>query len=141
MFADAIVDALVVSAEDDEILLQAHLVGDVLVEAFAIGRDVDHVIVVALGLQGRDAAVDGLALHHHTGKAAIGIVVHASPFVACIVAQVVQMNLCQSLLLCPRQNRLVDKPFEHLGQYSDNIYSHHIAKLLIFEDILSLFRA
>ena len=124
MVADTLVDALVMTCKDDEIALQREFVGDMLVEAFAVGRREDHLVVVALGFQGCDAAVNGLALHHHTGTSAIGVVVYAAPFVEGVVTQVVQMDLCQSFFLCPCQDRLVYESFEHLGQHGDDIYSH-----------------
>ena len=103
------------AAEDDEVALHRHLVGYLLVEGIAVGRNVDYVVVFALGLQGGDASVDGLALHHHAGTAAIGIVVHTSPFVCSIVAQVVQMNLGETLLLRACQDGLAYESLQHLG--------------------------
>ena len=51
MLSYAVVYPLVVPAEDDEVLLQAHLIGYALVEGLPIGRGIDHLIVVALTLQ------------------------------------------------------------------------------------------
>ena len=93
MFAYAVVDTLVVSAKDDEVLLEREVVGYMLVKLLAVGRGVDDLIVVALRLECADTAVDGLALHHHAGEAPVGIVVDAAPFVGGVVAQVVEMNL------------------------------------------------
>ena len=57
--AHALVDAFVVAAENDEVFLQTHVIGHFLVETLTVGRDVDDIIVVALGLQSTDATVDG----------------------------------------------------------------------------------
>ena len=124
VLANAVVDALVVSAEDDDVLHHRQLVGHMLVELLAVGRSEYHLVVVALSLQGRDAAVDGLALHHHSGKSAIGVVVHAAPLVERVVAQIVQMYFGQAFLFRTCQNRLVDESLNHLWQHGDNVYSH-----------------
>ena len=50
MVADALVDAFVVTCEDDEVALERELIGDVLVEAFAVGRGEDDLVVVAFSL-------------------------------------------------------------------------------------------
>ena len=100
MVAHALVDALVVAAEDYDVALHREVVSHVLVELFAVGRREYHLVVVALCLQLRYAAVYRLALHHHAGKTTVRIVVYAAPFVSGVVAQVVQMNLCETLLLC-----------------------------------------
>ena len=88
MVAHPLVDTFVMTSQDDEVAFQRELVGDMLIEAFTVRRGEDHLVVVALSLEGGDAAVDGFALHHHTGAAAIGIVIHTAPFVEGIVAQV-----------------------------------------------------
>ena len=118
------VNTLVMSAENDDVLLQRQVVGNMLVELFAVGRREYHLVVVALRFQCRDAAVDRLYLHHHSREAPVRVVIHASPFVKCIVSEVVQMNLCQPLLLSPGKNRLVNESLYHLGQYGNNVYSH-----------------
>ena len=82
------------------------------------------IFVVALSFQRRDTTVDRFALHHHTGAAAIGVVIHTAPLVEGVVAQVVQTDLCQSFLLSPSKDRLVNEAFKHLGQYGYDVYSH-----------------
>ena len=116
VFADAVIDALVVSAEDDEVLEQREAVSHWLVEALAVGRGVDHLVVCALGLQGRDGTVDRLDLHHHAGLAAEGIIVRASPFVRRVVAQVVQVDLRQPAVLRAPQDGIVSALFVEAGQ-------------------------
>ena len=58
VIAHALVNAFVMSAEDDQILLHGELVGHLLVEAFAIGGGEDDLVVVALGSEFGDEAVD-----------------------------------------------------------------------------------
>ena len=124
MVAHPLVNTFVMARKNDEVALQGEFVGHVLVETLAVGRGENHLVVVALSLQGADATVDRLALHDHSGRAAVRIVVHAAPLVERVVAQVVQAYFGQSLLLGTGQNRLVDEALEHLRQYGDNIYSH-----------------
>ena len=124
MIAHALVDTFIMACEDDEVALERKFVGDVLVEAFAIGRGEDHFVVIALGLEGCDTAVDGLALHHHTGRAAIGVIINSAPFVEGVVTEVVQTDFCQSFLLSPCQDGFVDEAFQHLGQNGYDVYSH-----------------
>ena len=124
MVAHTLVDAFVVTCKNNQIALHRQLVGDVLVEAFTIGRSENHFVVVALSLQRRDAAIDGLALHHHACATSVGIVVHTAPLVECVVSQIVQTNLCKSFLLGSRQYTLVYEAFQHFGQYGDDVDSH-----------------
>ena len=113
--AHTLVDTFVMSTQNDEIALHRHLVGYLLVEGLSIRRHVDDIIVVAFSLQGRDATVDRFTLHHHAGASTVWIVVYTFPFVECIVSQVVQMNLCQSFLLCTGQDGFSEKSLQHFG--------------------------
>ena len=126
MVAHTLVHAFIVAAEYDDVFLQGEVVSQVLVELLSVGRGEDNLVVVAFGLQRRDASVDGFYLHHHPGKTAIGIVVHAAPFVECVVAQVVEMNLSEPLFLCPCQDAFPHKSFNHLWQHGNDVYSHII---------------
>ena len=124
MFADAMVDTFVVSAKNDDVVEQRQFVGNMLIELLSVGRGEDDLVVVAFSLQRRDTAVDGLTLHHHPRKAAVGIIVHPTPLVQCVVAKVMQPDLCQSFLFGTCQNALMHEPLNHLWQYGDNVYSH-----------------
>ena len=124
--AYALVYTFVVASQDDEVALHRQLVGDMLVEAFAVGRGEDDLVIVTLSLQCRYAAVDGFALHHHARTSAVGVVVHAAPLVEGVVTQVVQAYFGQSLLLGPGQYTFVYEALQHFGQYGDDVYSHEI---------------
>ena len=97
-----------------------------LVELLAIGRGEDDLVVLALGFQCGYAPVNRLALYHHAGEASVGIVVDPAPFVEGVVAEVVQVYLCQPFLLGPCQNGLVDEALKHLWQYCYDVYSHFL---------------
>ena len=124
VFADAVVDAFVVAANDDDILLQAQVVRHRLVELLAVGGSEYHLVIMSLSLQRRDTRIQRLTLYHHTGLAAVGIVIDAAPFVGGIVAQIMDVYLCQALTLGTSQNACRDKALKHLRQYGYNIYSH-----------------
>ena len=124
MLADAIVNTLVVAAQDDDILGHGEGVGHRLVKLLAVGCGENDFVVVALGLESGDAGINGLALHHHSRKATKGIVVHAAMLVGGIVAQVVHVDFNEALLLSTGQNGRTDKALQHFGQHGDNIYTH-----------------
>ena len=137
MVADTLVNTFIMSTEDNHIPFQTEVVGDMLVKLFPVGRDIDHLVIVTLGLQSRDAAVDGLPLHDHTGGAAIGVVVDAPPFVEGIVTEVMEFDLYEAFFLCPCEDTLVEEALNHLRQHGDNIYSHCLILgliLVVFSD-------
>ena len=127
MLADAVVDALEVAAQDDEVLRQRQGVGHGLVELLAVGRGENHFVVVAFGLQAVDAAFDGLDLHHHAGKASEGVIVHAAVLVLGVVAQVVDVNFGQALVLCPLHDGAVEEALNHLRKNGNNVYAHNVS--------------
>ena len=124
MVAYALVDAFVVAGEDNQVARHRQVVGNVLVELLSVGTGEDYLIVFTFGFQSRDGTVDGFALHHHAGEAAVGVVVHTPPLVGTVVTEIVQMNLCQTFLLGTCQYRFMHESFQHLGQYGNNVYSH-----------------
>ena len=85
VFADAVVDALVVAAEDNQVVERREAVGFVLVVADAVGRGVDHLVVFPFRFEGFDAAVDRFDLHYHTRLSAEGVVVRGAVLVFCVV--------------------------------------------------------
>ena len=99
MLADAVVNALVVAAENDDILAHRQAVSLVLVVGDAIGRGVDNLVVLALGLQLLNKFEYGLALDHHTRLATEGVVVRSLALVVGIVVQVMHNDFNQTLLL------------------------------------------
>ena len=109
VFPDTIVYALVVAADDYDILFQAQFVRHSLIKGLAIGSGKDNFIIMTLCLEGRNAGIQWLTLNEHTCSASIGVVIYAAPFVSCIVTQVMDMYLGKSLLLGTSENTLIDK--------------------------------
>ena len=107
MLADAVVDSLVVSAEDDDVFERRESVCLVLVVAHAVGRGVDDLVVGAFVLELLDEFEDRLALHDHSGLAAERIVVGGLAAVVRIVVEIMDDNFYKTLLLGAAEDRLV----------------------------------
>ena len=124
MVAHALVDTLVVPAEDDDVLECREAVGLVLVVLYAVGRGVYNLVIRALALQLLDGAEYGFGLHHHARLPAEGVVVDGAAAVEGVVAQVVDDDLDETLLLRPLEDRLVQGRGDQLGYYGYDVYSH-----------------
>ena len=108
MFAYAVVDAFIVAAKDDYIFKHRHAVGYLLVEHFAVGSREYDFVIMALGFEGRDAAVDGFDLHDHACIASEGIVVDFAMFVCCVISQIVNRDLDQAFVLSAFEYRATE---------------------------------
>src|SRR5215218_4617612 len=95
--ADALVDALVAAAAQDQARLGGQAPGDPVVEATAVGGE-QHDPGRAVGLQVVEGVEPGAGAHDHAGAAAEGGVVDAAVPVGGPVAQVVQADLDQAAL-------------------------------------------
>ena len=134
MLAYSVVDTLIVPAKYYQILHQRHPVGHRLVEAFAVGRGEYHFVVVAFGFQRRDAAVDGLHLHHHPCLAAEWVIVDFAVLVGSVVAQVVDVEFHKTFFLSPLQYGAVERRIEHFGQYGKYVDTHkENIQVIVFE--------
>jgi len=98
MVDDALVEALVVAAEEDEVSAGLRVVaGERLVEAAAAGGHEEH---AACGCaKALDGFEDRLALQHHALAAAVGRVVGGAVFVARPVAEIVAVEGDETALL------------------------------------------
>ena len=121
---DPLVDALVVPTEDDDILLEGEAIGSRLIEQVAVGGGEDHLVVGALRPQRLDGALHRLYLHHHAGGTAEGVVIHAAPLIGGVVAQIMDNDLSETLLLSSLKHRHADEGLDHLRQYGQYIDSH-----------------
>ena len=95
MFANAVVDAFVVAAENYDVVEHRHAVGHFLVEDFAVRSGENHFVIVALRLQRAYAAVYRLYLYYHAGIASKGIVVDLAVAVGGVVAKIVHNYIHQ----------------------------------------------
>ena len=124
MLANAVVDALEVSAQNNQVLRQRQRVGHLLVELLAVGRRENHLVVMTFRLQCRDTPVNRLNLHHHAGTSPERIIVHLTVTVVRIIAQVMNVNLGNSFLLSTAHDGVIEESFNHFRQYGYNVYSH-----------------
>ena len=124
MLAYAIVHALVMPAQDNEILHERQLVGDGLVEDFAIGRGENHLVILALAFELLYASVHWLDLHHHAGLSAKWVVIDLAMLAQRPVAQVVYVNFHKPLVLSALHYAAVQWRLQGFGHHSEYIYSH-----------------
>ena len=124
MFTDAVVDALVVAAEDDDVFERREAVGLVLVVAYAVGRGVDDLVVVPLGLEFLDQLENRFALQNHARLAAEGVVVGGLAAVVGVVVEVVDDDPDEPLLLRTVQDRLVEGRGQQFGYDGEDVNAH-----------------
>ena len=98
VLADTFVDAFVVAAEEDEVLLEGKLVGDGLGEGLTVGGEVDDLVVGALGGELLYHFEDGLHHHDHAGIAAIAVVVDRLAGAETVFADVVDADVDEAFL-------------------------------------------
>ena len=114
--------------EDNDIVEQRQRIGHRLIERLAVGRSEDHLVVVALRLKSRDAGVDRLYLHHHTRLAAERIIVDLAVAARGIIAQIVDHNFRQALVLGAFEDRAAEEALQHLGHHGKQIDTHVAVK-------------
>ncbi len=92
MGAHPIIHPLVVSTEQDEVILGGQLPGERLAERLALRRQQDDLLVAGSAVPAPyrvDRGEERIGLHHHPRAAAIGAVVGGSMAVSGEVAQIV----------------------------------------------------
>ena len=124
VFADAVVDAFEVAAEDYDVAFEGEVVGHFLVELPAVGGDEDYFVVLALREELGQAAVDGFDFHHHAGEAAEWVVVDFAVFVGGIIVEIMEVDFCYSFFLCAGEYRVVEEAANHVGDDAYYVYSH-----------------
>ena len=122
MFADAVVDALVVTAQDDQVSACGQAVAHTLVQHLPVRRGVDHLVVLPLRGQVRDSPVQRFRLDDHAGVASEAVIVYLLVVALAVVMQVDNMNLHESLFPGPSYNRMVERTFQQFRYRTDNIY-------------------
>ena len=123
MFTDALIDAFVMSAKDDDVLLHRELVAQRLVEEFTVRAHINDFVVVALAFQVVDAVVDRLDHHHHACTGGKRVVVHLVVLVSAVVAEVVQTNLHNALIYSTFDDGLGEGHFLPQLSFSPLVFS------------------
>ncbi len=99
MVPNALIDALVVAAEDVDVAQLGKLVGVFLVKAFAVRRSVDDGVVGTFGLQRFNTVKKRFGPKHHTRITAKRVIVHLFVLAHAKGLQIVQMHLDEAFLL------------------------------------------
>ena len=127
MLADAVVNAFVMTAENNEILLKRQVIGLFLTELSAIGRRVDDLVVMALTGQMTDDVEHRFNADDHAGFAAEGVVVHAPVLVGRVVAQVVDLQVDDALRAGPADDRMAERALQQFRKNGYDIDPQHAA--------------
>lgn len=122
--ADALIHALVVSAEDNDVVEHGEGVCHGLRELLSVGRCEDDLVVVSLLLERGDDAVDGFDLHDHAGTSAEGIVVDASRFLDGVFSQVVDADVHDALVDGSLDDGVAEGTLEQFGNDADDVDAH-----------------
>ena len=124
VLADALVDSLVVAAQDDDVLLEGQFVGHPLVQDFAVGGHVNDFVVIPFGTELLDHPEYRLHHHDHAGVAAVTVVVHGEARPQAVLAEVVDMDFHQAFLDGPAGNGMAQRTFEQLRNHGEDIDAH-----------------
>ncbi len=129
MFADAVVHAFVVSAQDHDILLAGELIGHLLGERLAVGRGEDDLVVASLGLEVLHQVEHGLDHHHHPGVAAEAVVVHLAVASFAVFTDVVDMDFHEPFVAGALDDGVAQRTLEQLRNNGQDIDSHTRCKI------------
>ena len=124
VFADALVDSLVMSAENHEVLFQGEGVGHGLGEHLTVRGSIDDFVVPALAFQPVDAVGKGFDCHDHARAATIGIVVYAAIAGEGIVVKIVEDNFDKAFFLSPANDGLLEEHGHHVGEEGEDVETH-----------------
>jgi hypothetical protein len=132
--ADALVDAFVAAADEDDAVELAEPAGDGLGEALALRGEQDDGLAgcggvgEAIGFGGDaerlEALEDGLGLEDHAFAAAEGAVVDGAMAIMGEGAEVVGVGLCLTLAECTLEDAVIEGATEELGKDSDDVEAH-----------------
>ena len=126
MLTDAVVDTFVVSAENDDVFLEAQFVGNALVEHFAVRRHVYYLVVFTFGTEFLYHLEHRLDHHDHACVSAVAVVIHVLAWPYSVLAQVMDMNLDQTFLYSPAHYRMTERAVKQFRYDCKNIYSHKL---------------
>jgi len=121
VLADAVVDALVTTADQPEAVTEGQLGGQRLVEAATPGPEQ---VERSHRVGGLDGGEQRLGLHHHAGAAAEGRVVHRAVDVGGLVARIVEAEVEQRLLLGLAEQALGAERLDQPGEDGEHVDAH-----------------
>ena len=116
---DAVVDALVVAAEEDQTWHGGEAMGIGLAKAFALwGHKNDVGLGCADGVKGFK---DGLGPQDHALTTAVRSVIDLAMTAEAVLAQVVSVEFQRTLLLCPAHDAGAERCGDELGEERDDV--------------------
>ena len=119
------VNAFVVTAEQDDILFEREFVGDGLAELFAVRREIYDFIVMPFGLQFGNHLVQGLHHHHHSGISTVAVVVHLLVRALAVFARVVDIDFHDALADGTAYDGVGERTLQQLGNDGYDVDAHN----------------
>ena len=121
----ALVDALIVTADQNQIVHFAQANGIGLLKCMAAGGEIHGVHrPCCLVADGFPAAIDGVRLHNGPPAAAVGVVIHLVLLVGCVVPNLVGLNPNEPPFLSPAQDALRQHIPQRVRKQGQNINPH-----------------
>lgn len=125
MLADAFVDALVATADEQQAIVGGEFADERGIEGAALRGEQDDVGGrLGEGLDVLDGGKERLGLHDHAGATAERGVIDGVVFVRGPVAELVDGDLDQAGGLGALEDRFVERTFEHRGEEGEHVEAH-----------------
>ncbi len=124
MFTNPLVNAFVMSAEDNDVSFQRKFIGYTLRKLLSVRRHVYDFVIVALGFQLIYHPEHRLDHHHHTGVPAIAIIVHRASGANAVFSDIVDIDFHQSFFPRSSDNRVSQRALQKFRHHRKYIYSH-----------------
>ena len=101
-------------------------VGHWLIEQLAVGGHVDDLVVVPFCFQFFDHTVHGFDHHHHSGIAAVAVVVYVTAWANSVFPQVVDVYFHKPLFDGASDYGMAEGASQQFGDDAKYVYSHLI---------------
>ena len=116
---DPLVNALIVAAQQRNIIELRQLLDPLLGQGLALRRHIDKMRALAeLIAKRHEAVVDGLSLHYHTCAAAVGRVIHTVMLIFRIIADIAAVYLDAAVLSRSADYAFAEHAEAHIGKES-----------------------
>ena len=121
---DPFIDALVMPADQEHVLLHRELVGDRLVQCLTVRGEVDDLVKGIVPAQFPDGCGQRLRHHDHARASAELVIIHLTVFIDGPFAKVMHVNLKQPLVFGPLEYGVVERAVQQFRQDGKNMYMH-----------------
>ena len=127
---ESLVDALIMAADDDDIVHLAEANGIRLLEGMTAGRHINGMHRAAGFLADRfPAAIQGVCGHHSATAAAIRIIIYLILLICGVVPDLMGLDADEAPLLGPAEDALAQNIAKRVGKQGHDINSHRCASL------------